>query len=184
MGASSDRATTSLGRLISPVFGSRDILREIELIEQPKQLAARGPDSRHLVGAGEFCRKFLLPENEDFKFSYGVHWVSFAFIRGARFSALPRSSPESFLCSADTGCHRFRIYLDEGALAASHHFDRRPGILCSNVIDRRLEHVAIQHLEPAAEEAGNRTATRHECSVVRALFRALQSHDEQRISPE
>jgi hypothetical protein len=63
----------SFRRLIRRSFGSRDILREIELIEQPKQLAARGPDSRHLVGAGEFRRKFLLPKNEDFKLGYGVH---------------------------------------------------------------------------------------------------------------
>ena len=79
----------SFRRLIRRSFGSRDILREIELIEQPKQLAARGPDSRHLVGAGEFCRKFLLPENEDFKFSDGIHWGSFAFIRGRYSAHLP-----------------------------------------------------------------------------------------------
>ena len=29
-----------------------------------------------MVGAGEFRRKFLLPENEDFEFGYGVHSVS------------------------------------------------------------------------------------------------------------
>jgi hypothetical protein len=50
-------------------------LREIELIEEPKQFATRRPSPRHVVGAGEFRRKFLLPENEDFKFGYRVHSV-------------------------------------------------------------------------------------------------------------
>jgi hypothetical protein len=69
-------------------FGSRDVLSEIELIEQPKQLAARGPDSGHLVGAGQFRRKFLLPENEDFKLGYGVHSVP-CFHPEALSAALP-----------------------------------------------------------------------------------------------
>jgi hypothetical protein len=64
-------------------LGSCDILRKIELIEQPKQLASRGADSRHAVGAGEFRCKFLLPENEDFKFGYGVHSASFASSGGS-----------------------------------------------------------------------------------------------------
>jgi hypothetical protein len=59
-------------------LGTRDVLREIKLIEQPKQLAARGPDPRHVVGTGEFRRKFLLPHNEDFEFGYRVHVMSFA----------------------------------------------------------------------------------------------------------
>ena len=62
-------------------FGYRDGLRQIELIKQPKQLAARGPDPGHLVGAGEFRRKFLLPQNEDFEFGYGLHLMSLAFRR-------------------------------------------------------------------------------------------------------
>ena len=52
-----------------------DVLREIELIGEPKQFATRRPSPRHVVGAGEFRRKFLLPENEDFKFGYRVHSV-------------------------------------------------------------------------------------------------------------
>jgi len=79
----------SFRRLIRRSFGSRDILREIELIEQPKQLAARGPDSGHLVGAGQFRRKFLLPENEDFKLGYGVHSVSLLSSGGSNPAALP-----------------------------------------------------------------------------------------------
>jgi hypothetical protein len=62
-------------------------LREIELIQQPKQLATRGPSPMHVVGAGKFRRKFLLLENEDFKFGYGVHSVSFAFILSGRKAA-------------------------------------------------------------------------------------------------
>ena len=52
-------------------------------------------------------------------------------------------------------------------------------VLGPNVIDRRLNQVTIKHLDAAAEEAGNRPATRHESSIIGALFRALQSHDEQ-----
>src|SRR6185436_15047836 len=82
------------------------------------------------------------------------------------------------------GCHRFRIYLDEGAFPDPHHFDRRPGILCPHIIDRRLNQVAIKHLDAAAEEAGNCPATHVEGSIIRALFWTLQSHDEQTNSPE
>jgi hypothetical protein len=72
-------------------FGSHDILRKIELIEEPKQLAARGPSSGHVIDAGEFRHKFLLPENEDFKFGYGVHSVSFAFIWSGSIPAHSRN---------------------------------------------------------------------------------------------
>lgn len=85
---------------------------------------------------------------------------------------------------AGIGCHWFRIYLDESAFPDSHHFDRRPGILCPNVIDRRLNQVAIKHLDTTAEEAGNCPATRLESSIIRALFVALKSHYEQTNSPE
>lgn len=83
-------------------LGWRDILGEIELIEQPKQLAARGPDTRHAVGAGEFRRKFLLPENEDLKFGYGVHWVSFAFIRKLYSRYTPDHRPRAFRAAQPT----------------------------------------------------------------------------------
>ena len=65
-----------------------------------------------------------------------------------------------------------------------HHFDRRPRVLGPNVIDRRLNQLTIKHLDVAAEEAGNRATTRRDSSIVGALFRALQPHDEQRVSPE
>jgi hypothetical protein len=55
-------------------------LREIELIEEPKQLATRRPSPLHVVGASEFRRKFLLLENKDFKFDYGVHLIPLLFI--------------------------------------------------------------------------------------------------------
>jgi hypothetical protein len=59
---------------------------EIELIEETKQLATRGPGSMHAaVGAGEFRRKFLLLENEDFEFGYGVHLVSYLSSHAALF---------------------------------------------------------------------------------------------------
>jgi len=74
---------------------------------------------------------------------------------------------------AGMGCHRFRVYLDESGLPDPHHFDRGPGILCPNVIDRRLKQVAINHLDAAAEEAGNGPATRLESPIIRALFWAL-----------
>jgi hypothetical protein len=49
-------------------FGSRGILCEIKLIEQPKQFATRGPSRMPVVDTGESRRKFLLLENEDLKF--------------------------------------------------------------------------------------------------------------------
>jgi hypothetical protein len=85
---------------------------------------------------------------------------------------------------AGIGCHRFRIYLDESAFSDPHHFDRRLGILGPNIIDRRLNQVATKHLDATAEEAGNCPATSHESSIIRALFCALQPHDEQTNSPE
>ena len=57
-------------------------------------------------------------------------------------------------------------------------------VLGPNVIDRRLNQVAIKHLDTTAEETGNCPATRLESSIIRALFRALQSHYEQTNSPE
>ena len=85
---------------------------------------------------------------------------------------------------AGIGFHRFRIYLDESAFSDPHHFDRRLGILCPNIIDRRLNQVATMHLDATAEEAGNCSTTYLESSIVGALFWALQSHDEQTNSPE
>jgi hypothetical protein len=142
-------------------------LREIELIEEPKQLATRRPSPPHVVGAGEFGRKFLLPEHKDFKFGYGAHSVPLIFHLGR----LQRPLTEQIL--AGIGCHRFRVDLDESTLADSHHFDRGPGILCPNIINRRLKQMTMKHLDSAAEEAGNCPATRFERSVISVLFRAL-----------
>jgi hypothetical protein len=64
----SQRPSREVAATFRRSFGSRGILREIELIEQPKQFATRGPSRMHVVDAGESRREFLLLQNEDLKF--------------------------------------------------------------------------------------------------------------------